>query len=275
MNYIHLTTSVIFISMFLTGCGGDNKPMIDSNAVSTSDVHANIQMTADHTGQVFIDIELLSRDDALVVLTNSDELWASSKQAYDRSLTGENSFDSLRELANTTTRLAKSGNYYFSFLGFRFNGDVFYSGRLAENTDNYYYVSFLREDFADAVHNEVQIPETFEIQTPLFSDSIVSRSNDLEVTWGNSGSSDEVSLNIFTDCLHEVSQKLSITGLEDMGSYTLLSTRFAESSVPLSGSCTTSVEVVKSRLGTLDQSGFQRGSFYGNRVAHVIIETTD
>ncbi len=275
MNILKLVAPVLSLTMVLAGCGDDARPMIDSNAVNTSDVHANIQMTADNTGQVFIDVELLSSDDALVVLTNKDQLWASNKQAYDRSLPGDNSFDSLRELANTTTRLEQSGNYYFSFLGLRFNGDVFYSGRLKENLNNHYYVSFLRDDFSDAIYNEVEIPDTFGIDRPLFNENSVSRSNDIEITWGDSGSNDEVSLNIYTGCLHEVSQQISITGLEDVGSFMLPASKFTEASLPLSGSCTTSIEVVKSRLGTLDQLGFQRGSFYGNRVARVIIETID
>lgn len=275
MSYLYIT-SLIFLSILLLACGDGDDGTVSSDVVTTARIHANIHVTADDGPTVFVDGELLPDDISSgrrIIISKSDELWISNAGSPTLSYDGDDVFASLKTTSETTRKLSAGNDYSFNFLLFKFSKNISGTWNTAEinaNEADIYHLAFLRSNYSDADNSVATVPAKFDLYAPLYSEDL-SRSNDLVINW-QAGSSDSVSINIVTSCFHDIFDEQEFINLDDsIGSYTILASEFSPNA---SGQCNTTIEVVKSRLGQLDQH-FRGGIISGHRVAKVTVVTTD
>ncbi len=263
---------VSIIGLALVGCGSDNDT-VNSDIVNTTNTHANIHITAGNTGKAYINIELKPDGPASttnIKLSDGDTLWAYNYDPSDFSGDSGDLFSELSYVANNSTNVKEGGTFFYSFLGFRIQGDIWYSGFIPTSNNNTYYVSLLRDSFQDAVGSYVTLPDIFSITAPL-SNETHSRSNDLQINWQTTDDNHSVNISIFTTCLNSINDTHDIIGLADTGSYVLPAADFTRRA---NGSCNTNVEIVKAQVGQLNPN-FNSGIITGNRVDKTVFISTD
>jgi hypothetical protein len=266
---------VLVLVIFLAaGCHEDEPDTVGSSDVTTGQIYVDAHFTSNGTDDTFITVQLLEGGPASqtqVELEGGDELWGSADQSLASDSTSGDLFGGLEELASRHHKLHRvDGTFFefeFLFLEFIIKGDILYTTTLPHDDEvSTYYLSFLRPNGTEAPDSMVSLPPAFNVTAPLASDTL-SRAVPILVTWEPSGSADEVELTVSLSCINGDTDTISITGLIDDGADSL-------DASGMSGNCSTTVEVAKARLGTLD-SGIGSGRIVGHQVRRVTFTTTD
>ena len=258
------------IGISLTGC---SESTVNSDDVPTRDTHANFQVTAGSSGDTYVNVELKldgPASNTSIELSHNDQLWISNTPSFTTELDSDNLFSQLNHMATNSRNLDRGGVFRYGFLGFRIYGDTWYSSLITDSGDSTYYLSFVRENFENAHNSQVTLPPVFAISAPLPNESH-SRSNPLTINWQSDDTAMPVSISVFTTCIDESYDEFDVQNIQDAGSYTLAAEDFTPDAT---GTCNTSIEVVKSQLGQIDPL-FNSGLVVGNRVAKVTIITND
>jgi hypothetical protein len=271
----HIPILLVF-TWFISGCHEDNTK--GSSGVATGEIYLDAHFTANGT-DAFVAVQLLEGDSASntqVELEGGDVLWASLDESIATDSIRGNLFDGLGEFAAKHYKLIKSeeGGFEFDFLFFNLTskGDILYTAALPYDSGiTVYYLSFLRPNGMDAPSSTVSIPENFELTAPQ-ANEIHIRVNVLQVNWEPFGSSDQVALTALVNCVNGGSKTMSLTELADTGS--ILLAGGVLNGTGIFGDCATTLEITKSRLGTLDPR-VGSGRLVGHQVRRVSFITSD
>lgn len=266
---------IIVLSVLMQGCFNDTDP---SNDVDTSQTYLDMRVSASHTGRVSASVQLLNANpvpDNQINLSQGDELWFSYGGNIVQLVQANNGnlFDGFAGLAEHVTQLNDGDEIlYLLWFGWLI-GDNWYNGFLDEVDGEIYYLSYLRNDFRDAINSFVTLPELFSITAPLANEQH-SRANDIVVNWTPSGTASSVDISVYLNCNTGMmtSHRVFFSVGADSGSYTLSGGALMGSST--SGNCATTIEVAKSNSGTVDPVLYG-GAIAGERFDTVTITTTD
>lgn len=267
-NLYALITTIPFISALAltTGCsdiGGD------SFIIETGAMSANIQVTANEENNVVVHAELTD-DDESIELGKHDRLWASTQQPMNRSIDDDDLFSDLNELSKDSIRLKTGDAFEYGFLKTRIKGEHWYTASAPGSDLDTFYLALIRDSFESAWLSQATLPPSFYLTAPLENETH-DRSQPLNIYWQSDASNFEVTIAIQAICDNLDTFSWAIEDLLDNGNYELT---INDLLVLGNGTCTTTVEVVKSQAGELDNL-FKGGAIIGNRVASVTFTTTD
>jgi hypothetical protein len=262
------------------GCHDDGPRTVGSSDVTTGQIYLDAHFTSNGIDDTFITVQLLEggpASDTQVELDGGDELWGSAVQSITSDSTSGDLFGGLEELASRHYRLHRiEGTFFefdFLFLEFIIKGDILYSATLPHDDEvSTYYLSFLRPNGGtEAPDSMVNLPPAFTLTAPQANETF-SRADPIQLNWEPSASTDEVELTIFLSCIDGGTHTISNTGMVDDGDRIIAANALNASGI--AGNCSTTVEITKSRLGTLD-SAIGSGRIVGHQVRRVTFTTTD
>jgi hypothetical protein len=222
------------VSLFAFGC----TPTPSAN-VPTSQLQAQVQVTADGTGPTTVEAWLLSHapgtpllNEESIELVDGDSLTATSDGT---SLTMQQSF----------TPVVDQYTYSATFS--------------SDTAGESFSVALQREHATSAGRSTASLPDPFTMTAP----TSMSRAQPLTVMWSPSGTSDQVTV-AFAGC-----GDAKIGPTADTGSAT-----FAANALTATDSCAGTITVTRTRAGTLDPSYGQGGSISASQQRLQAITTT-
>ena len=275
-----------FTSLLITSCSLEDES-IDSNEVRTSQMFATFQVVSDSSeNDVYVEAQLSRSElpsqeddpDVFVRLVGEDQLWFSTGPSLLDVNLNDDLFSSFEALNDNHVRLETSETevevYFFIFFRSIINTvGTWYSARLPQNESGEYRVSLLRNtEGATADQSTVTLPESFTILEPLANDSFSRSGDDIAVIWDNVDPNANLEIEAVTTCSDLRSSSFMDTQLDDSGIYIINAGDLANSA--LSGECTTTINVRKTRLGNLD-SKFFGGIIQGYQIRRVVVRTLD
>lgn len=214
---------------------------VESTDIKTSGVYADIWVEADGSGETDVGTTLRvggALSNTFLELQAGDELWATdgfaSKQMSELFLLG-----------------------YVSYFA-SFAGD-------AEDTE--YVVSFERADDVSAPDSWVRLPGPFEIVAPASGTSFSRASDNVVITWEPSGTLDDMSWRVIGGSCADADNLPDIAG--DPGVMTLEVGDVVALEGHESESCSITVELTRSRPGTLDPAYGEGGTVYARQVRKI------
>lgn len=259
----------------------DDDSTVDSRDVTSSQIFAIFEIYSDGGDQVYAAAQLTrdeppdsaSDDDIFIRLVDNDKLWFSAGENIEDLDFGNDLFSSLEQLEQTHTLMTRSEhneNYFFGSDIFYHN--VWYSGRLPQSAEGQYGIALLREIDSDAKYSSVQLPNAFSLHAPEINDTY-SRSNDvLAIEWAPIQTGVTVSLEINSSCLNNDFDSYTLATDSDTG-IIILDPGVLDSAY-LSGNCTTTVDIIKTRSGQFDAT-FDGGRISAHQIRSVTITTMD
>lgn len=281
MNIKKLSKIIVTSSCGLCLLACDDDSTVNSNDVTSSQIFATFEIYSDGSDQVYAAAQLTkdeppssaSDDDIFIRLTGDDKLWFSAGENIDDIDPGDDLFSSLEQLEQTQTLMTRSQlSTGFFFNSYIFYNNVWYSGRLPQSAEGLYGVALLRNVDTDAKYSSVQMPTAFSLYAPE-SNNTYSRSNDvLAIEWSPTQIGVNVSLEINTSCINGDFD--SYTQIESSDTGMILLDAGTLDSIYLSGSCTSTVDVIKTQSGQFD-SAFDGGRISAHQIRSVTITTTD
>jgi hypothetical protein len=233
-----LSTAALTLSTFLvaTGCA-----QVESDDVKTDGIYANLQVEATGNGSSVATASLKvggSTSNTFLDLSPGDSLVAQS---------GADSADMVR---NETL------------------GAIWYSAVFATDSANTpFKISFVRDVEVSAPDSDVTLPAGFAITGPA-ADSSYSRSADaVVVTWDGSGAADPFSWQITGNCI--VAQFGQQTA--DSGTLTIPAGAIQPGQNQGAASCQATIQLFRSRAGTLDGAYGEGGSVTARQTRSISI----
>jgi len=266
-----LALSASILSM--VGCDDDSSK--GSKIVPSNNINAVIEIYKEKTGHVFSQVQLREqgRLDVSVRLEKGDQLWFSTGEPIGRVSTSDDLFAGLVELGNTHELLepryeyGDSDSLFDSWINY---GDLWYTG-FVENTEaDLYRLSLLRDTHAEAPDSTVSMPETFAL-TGVAANKEYSRNQDtIVVQWDGAAETDvesyaRVSISCANSEIGSFSDAQVQTFDYDLGTQVdqLILPAGDLNDELLSGRCSGTISIRRSRLGTLDDAfagGYIRAS---------------
>jgi hypothetical protein len=282
MKNSSMTPVVMLLAILLSACNSGDSVVSSSN-IATNEIYSTMELHADGSGMVYVGVQLTkdqppsdtSSSDEYIELSAADELWfTSGVNMRDLEIEGD-LFDALAHVAKTqelvegTTRFLDEG-FFWSRL---FPIQTYYDGSLEVAEEGATYtVSLLREGGIDAKSSTVTMPFPFEIVAPLPGETYSRSQDSILVEWLPFGADVQVELEANTSCPDGSVDSYTTTQAVDNG-FLLLNAGDLMSD-NLSGSCSTSLTLAKSRLGQPDPA-FVGGFISAHQVRTVSVTTTD
>ncbi len=275
--------SLIAVSsfMFVGACFDDSRTNIPSDQLPTSQIFATFQVIEDGGDQVFVEAQLTrdlppnqpGGDDVFVRLRGSDQLWFAAGEHFSRAQIEGNLYDALRDFSDTQAPMQSAQEIFYTFLGWTINvdGDRYFA-RLPRHPDGDYSVAFLREGYTSAIDSSVVLPAGFSVTAPLLGDNFSRSSDPIQVSWAPAEADALVRLEVKSSCLDGGFAIYSTVLNHDPGSYELDAGVLESDS--LSGYCTSTLNVIRSRMGSFDPA-FTGGHVAGHQIRSVSVSTTD
>jgi hypothetical protein len=127
--------------------------------------------------------------------------------------------------------------------------------------------AFVRTVDDGAPESTVTLPASFSIDAPTAAFIIKRGTDDLTVTWSPSGSTDSMSIAVRGDCIENVSETVS----DDPGTYTFSADRIVTKEDKESDSCEGTVELTRTRTGSLDEAFEEGGRVVAEQIRSVKI----
>ncbi|VUD51393.1 hypothetical protein TDB9533_01417 [Thalassocella blandensis] len=265
MNISTIIKASAFIAgaSILIGCDDDGPKIVNSDTVSTNQVFATYQVFSDGSQYVYAEAQLTrltppsetEDEDSFVHLVDKDELWfASELNLLDQQFSSD-VFGELEQLRDTQTRFKASTRQeeLYNFIFFRTIINPFgnwYSAQLPLNTNGIYQISLFRENTVEARYSTITLPNNFSIIAPD-SLALYSRSmDDIIVEWNNTETDLSVEIETTVACPDQSFESYSETLTSDSGTYVIPAGTLSEPH--LVGRCTTTINVRKALLGTID-----------------------
>lgn len=278
LHILVLTT----VALLLGACGGDD--VVRSEYSPTGNIQATIEIHSDDGSTAYAHAQLLrvgaasynsnSSGDEYVDLQDGDSLWLSRGENLREATLGDDWFQSLAELDQAQELF--EGEYRYSGFLFWSNvapSQVHYNGRLISVREGTTFtVSLLRDSKADALDSSVTMPLSFDLLAPIEKARLSRSSDPVIVEWFPTEEGVTVEVNVSTRCRENVEREYTHTFDSDDGYAELAPGEIDDAD--LSGSCYSSVTVVKVRDGELD-SGFAGGSITARQLRSVSITTVD
>ncbi len=282
---------VLFAPAFFMGCSdSDNIETVHSDAVATNEIYALLQVVADGEGYVHAEAQLTRgappadvTDATFVKLVDDDELWLSAGPDIESITFTDDIFGGFSDLDESQAlffEAQNASNESYEFLFIRvvsIEDGRWYSARLPVSEEREYRVALFRNtDIGTSARDSVVVlPLAYEITSPAIQTPPLefSRStDDILIEWDVIDTSATVELEANTTCLDDAVDSFGVSGLVDDGSLTISSGDL--DSELLNGSCSTTLNIRKARLGQLD-ARFNGGIVQGYEVRSVVITTVD
>lgn len=269
------------LGFVLAACGGDSDSTVNSNDVTSSQIFATFEIYSDGGDQVYAYAQLTkdepptaaSDDDIFIRLVDEDKLWFSAGENIDDINLNGDLFSALERLEQTQIHMTRSSNRNSNFFGSNiFYNNVWYSGRLPQSDEGRYGVALLREIDSDAKYSSVQMPSAFTISSPEIYNTFSRSADAMSIEWFPTQAGLTISLEINSSCLNDEFASYTQTINSDTGSIILDAGTL--DSPYLTGSCTTTIDLVKTELGQFD-SAFDGGRISASQTRSVTITTTD
>ncbi len=282
MARINLITPLfsLFISLSLIGCS--ETPPIDSGAVSTSNIYADIHLTTSDDRLAYIEVQLKNggaNSDQEIRLTGNDSLSATTIEDLNKVSIHGDLFSNIEALAADYKFLTEKNNAV-GLLGLDFISPslTWYSEALSIVDNNTITIAFNRpsENFVSAPDSKATFPTIFEITAPIKGgDALYSRSmDDILISWSPTVTSDFINIKAETQCSGDRhNTRWAANNIADNGSHTIPATSL-ESSLT-TGHCPILITVAKVNLGTIDPNYGLGGYMTAQQSRSVIISSTD
>lgn len=264
----------------LAACLHDSSTNVPSDEVPTSQIFATFQVIEEGGQEVYVEAQL-TRDmapnqpdgDTFVRVSGSDQLWLSGGEHFSQLEIEGDLFQALRSLGGTQIQFRTAQEIVYLFLGLTINmdGDRYFA-RLPEHEDGHYQVAFLREGYTSALESSVMVPEDFTITRPLAGDNFSRADDAIRIDWTPVESDVVVRIEVKSSCLDGESDVYREFLDQDPGTHELAPGVLSSES--LNGYCTSSINVIRSRLGSFDPV-FAGGRVAGHQIRGVSVTTTD
>lgn len=273
------------VAMLLCACGG-NDSVVSSQFISTGQMKATIEVYSDSGDAAYASVQLLQErspeyddsGDEYVKLEKGDDLWFTTGVNLREESLGSDWFESLSELAHTQrllsgTTLFRSGYPFFFFWSVLIPEKVHYNGRLDKVPDGARYtVSLLRDSETEALESTVVMPEAFQLLSPTSQQTLSRSSDPVQLEWLPTEGGVRVEVDVTTTCADDAEYHYRTTVGEDTGAIQLEAGEV--DAERLSGSCSTTVTLIKARLGQLDPA-YAGGTISARQVRTVTFTTID
>ncbi len=235
---LHLALLALGLSV-LAGCS-----QVDSDAIRTSGMYADLKIEADGSGGSVASASLTVGGASSVTFIN---------------LSGG---DSLVTLVG--------GNRY-AMVRHEVLGVISYRAFPPVNAANAAFrISLLRDGDADAPNSEVTLPAPFAITAPLSGSAFSRATQALTVTWSGSGATDPLTWQISGDCI--VGQ--SGNQASDVGTLLIPAGAIQPRTGQGANSCTAEIRFFRTRSGTVDPAYGEGGELHARQTRAVSILST-
>lgn len=248
--------ATLTLILFLTGC---NEKPVSSNAVANTQLSAKLevisgagtsvqgiaQFTTISNGTVkFVNLV----DGEHVLFSKSDPTASFSANLFSNSA----NFGSSSKILTRRTIISGQPEYF----------------TVLNNSDNtnIFYISFIRTKDVSVLNSSVSLPDDFLLTAPQ-DNTIISRTNDINLQWSDSGTTDTMSYDMTGTCelssgaIDNVYITLAITG--DTGSHTIKTSDFVSEIAESTSTCLLSIVLQRSRNGILNNEFGLGGSIRG------------
>ncbi len=220
---------------FFLGCEA-----VNSQDVLTSGVYADLDVTASGTGLSVVQAVL--------------RVGGKHSNAY-LSLSGDDTLTATSDGETRTLYEVSLGEYREYATDFQ-----------TDAADTAFQISFERTVDAGAPDSQLTLPAPFEVTAPASGSSFSRGTEDLQVEWSDSGTSDAMRWEATGDCIEYASGNIDgDNGVQTLEAGTLESA-WTEDGADEPGDCTVTLTLWRSRNGTLD-AGFGEG---GEAKAHQV-----
>lgn len=262
----------------LASCGESEDRSINSTNLPSTKLYAVYEIYADASEQVFFQAQLTADkapsdnrdDDTFVRLVDGDELWASYSTSISNASVGEDLFTDTEVFADNHVQLA-SGGFNFFFFSDIYYAENWYSAQLEYMGDQPYYMTMERANGNPIDKSFVTLPAPFTIAA--LTDTNISRSTDaLIIDWQPVENDVEINIEILMSCPDGFSDHITRKLDTDEGSVTLNAGDLYFDT--LTGSCSATANIIKTRLGTLD-SRYIGGNISGHQHRSIVFNTSD
>ena len=273
---------VILLSILcamIVGCGGDGASRVSSNDVPTSSIYAAMEVISDIDGSIFVSTQFKhggATSDTYIDISDSERLVASLGKRYTDIDVGGDLFSRLSQIKQKHKEMDQVWQYWGTDYGLIYIDlpETWYKAEFANSEVNQrVYVSFDREDQADANDSYVDLPEAFNITTPLTGNgALYSRStDDITVEWTPSGSESNVTIDVLASCENEESDSWQLNLTSDTGAATVPSGAISD----INGLCSYLIRVKKVNLGNFDARFGGGGIIQGTQIRSVAVNTIE
>lgn len=270
-----------FMSSLFIACYDDDNT-VNSDGVATGQIYATFQIIADGDDYVYAEAQLTdgipplnTEDEATFVqLVGNDELWLSAGEDLREVDISDDIFGSFSDLEDTqapfksASRRRESYDFLFSRVIINELG-TWYSARLPESEEREYHISLFRDrdDGTTARDSIVTLPESFNVTSPVSGDRMSRSGDDIVVQWSNADSVSSIEVEANTTCQGNSFDSVSVSDNIDVGMLTI-SAGVLDSEL-LSGTCSTTLNVRKIRVGQFD-SKFIGGAVNGYQIRRIV-----
>jgi hypothetical protein len=152
-----------------------------------------------------------------------------------------------------------------SFLGSRWYTAEFDAD--AEDTE--FNVAFERTVDEPAPESKMTMVAPFELTAPASSAEYSRATDDIEITWDASGSSDDMIVNIDGDCVQLYHEDLS----GDTGSFTVVAGTLDPAQDQDDETCSVTIELIRHRDGNLDPAYGEGGVIYARQIRTIQVSS--
>lgn len=250
------TTAIIIAVLFITGC---NEKPVPSDVVGNTQLSAKLEVISGSGTSVEGIAQFTTISGGLVKFINlvSDEHVVISKS--DPATSFNNNLFSNSANFSATSKILSQRTIIL--------GQPEYAAVLENSDDtNIFYLSFIRTQDESVLNSSVSLPDSFLFTAPQ-SNTIISRADDINLQWANSGTTDSMSYDITGTCelssgeIDNVNITLAIP--DDTGAHTVKTSDFISQIIEPTSTCLLSIVLQRSRNGTLNNEFGLGGSIRG------------
>jgi hypothetical protein len=228
---------VPFFALLLIAASGSGCASVDSSDVLTSGIYPNFTASTDGSG---------TRAEAIL------RVGGASSNTFV-SLSGDDSLTVTADGTTTTLTQTQLGDY-----------SVYSADLEPDAEDASFTFALVRTSDAGAPSSIASLPAPFELTAPS-ADSVISRADDILVSWEPSGEQDTILVEWATDCTW--TYEVEVDG--DTGSYSIPAADVELIDGHEDESCAGTLTVTRRRGGTLDPAFEEGGTVYGRQTRSV------